>query len=434
MKKMLSAAAILAFCFTLLSSSLAALAQDRDRDRDGDRRDGDRDRDERRQFDPRDIIRQADDNGDGIIEPSEVGSRSGYYVRRAAERVGLDPSKPLPVVRILPALEAMRNESSSNRSSSGSSRGQTATPSASGFAATATPAPAVPGFDVPLTASSGVSLDKKFDARVIEYVDRMMRERDANKNGILERNEWTGRWRTPPEESDTNKDGVLDKEELCVRIAKSYGISGTNSSTPSSTSSSASSNSGPLTRGASGSSGSSTSETDAQRYKRYAEGFIRQYDRNRDGKLDRDEASRLRPEHQAADTNKDGVIVVDELAIKLQSYSAGTAGASGSSSGSSGRDGERRYGYGSRGSSSADNKTAAEPRKSYRFVPATERLPKGLPDWFLRGDGNGDGQVSMAEYTTTWTEQLAAEFMKYDANADGIITPEECQAQDKPRR
>jgi hypothetical protein len=36
--------------------------------------------------------------------------------------------------------------------------------------------------------------------------------------------------------------------------------------------------------------------------------------------------------------------------------------------------------------------------------------------------------VSMSEYTSTWTEQLAAEFLKHDANGDGIITPAECQA------
>ena len=53
----------------------------------------------------------------------------------------------------------------------------------------------------------------------------------------------------------------------------------------------------------------------------------------------------------------------------------------------------------------------------------------------LRGDVDGDGQVSMAEYTTTWTETLAAEFLKYDANGDGIITPAECQAiSGAPRR
>lgn len=156
--------------------------------------------------------------------------------------------------------------------------------------------------------------------------------------------------------------------------------------------------------------------------------MIRQYDKNRDGKLDKDESSQMRSEHQSADVNKDGIITQDELQTKLQSYAGGGSSTGGSSSG----EGGRRFGRGSDG----DNKTAAVPtRTSYRFTTPAERLPKGMPDWFLRGDVDGDGQVSMAEYTTTWTETLAAEFLKFDANGDGIITPAECQAiSGAPRR
>jgi hypothetical protein len=124
--------------------------------------------------------------------------------------------------------------------------------------------------------------------------------------------------------------------------------------------------------------------------------------------------------------NKDSIITQDELQNRLQNYAGGS-----SSGGSSSGDGERR-GYGPRGGS--DNKTAAAPKRSFRITPPTERLPKGLPDWFLRGDADGDGQVSMSEYTSTWTEQLAAEFLKYDANGDGIITPAECQAASGAKR
>jgi Ca2+-binding EF-hand superfamily protein len=437
--------AVVAFAIGLvLVFGPAASAQYRDRDRDDDRRedrDRDRGRDGGRDFDPREIIRQADDNNDGMIDPSEVGQRSGYYIRRAAERAGLDASKPLRADQILPALEAMRaenNNSNSNSSSSSTSSSSrpAATPAVNGFGAPAPgAAPAVQGFNVPLTASAGTGLEKRFDQRVIDYVNEMIRERDVNKNGVLEKTEWTGRWSTPPEESDTNKDNVLDKEELCVRIAKRIGNSA--GSQPGSTTTSASSGtpgggSTPYGQrpgyGSSPSSGSppGSSSDNQERYRRYAEGMIRQYDRNRDGKLDKDESSQMRPEHLAADVNKDTIITQDELQNRLQSYAGGSS-SGGSSSGDGGR------GYGSRGSSS-DNKTAAAPKRSFRITPPTERLPKGLPDWFLRGDADGDGQVSMSEYTSTWTEQLAAEFLKYDANGDGIITPAECQAASGGRR
>jgi hypothetical protein len=443
MKSTLTAGIVLALGLLLVLAT-AAVGQDRDRNRDerdrDDRSREDRGREDRgreggRDFDPREIIRQADDNNDGMIEPSEVGQRSGYYIRRAAERAGLDASRPLPANQLLPALEAMRAENNGSNNSSSSPSSSTrpgAAPAATGFGAPAPTAAAggVAGFNVPLTASAGAGLEKRFDQRVIDYVNDMIRERDANKNGVLEKTEWTGRWSTPPEESDTNKDNVLDKEELCVRIAKRF----PSSSTPGSTSSSVSSGppgggSGPFGGPPGGGNGpfggpprSGGGDDDRDRYRRYAEGMIRQYDKNRDGKLDKDESSNMRSEHLAADVNKDGIITQDELQNRLQGYAGGSSG--GSSSGES----ERRFGFGSRGSSS-DNKTAAAtPRRSFRITPATERLPKGMPDWFLRGDADGDGQVSMSEYTSTWTEQLAAELLKYDANGDGIITPAECQA------
>jgi Ca2+-binding EF-hand superfamily protein len=62
----------------------------------------------------------------------------------------------------------------------------------------------------------------------------------------------------------------------------------------------------------------------------------------------------------------------------------------------------------------------------YRILSPQERLPDGLPDWFLRSDTDGDGQISMSEFAHTWTAEKAREFARYDLNGDGIITPKEC--------
>ena len=58
----------------------------------------------------------------------------------------------------------------------------------------------------------------------------------------------------------------------------------------------------------------------------------------------------------------------------------------------------------------------------------TERLPEGLPSWFSRSDANGDGQISMAEFSSKLTEKDAQDFMKIDGNSDGVITANECLA------
>jgi len=83
------------------------------------------------------------------------------------------------------------------------------------------------------------------------------------------------------------------------------------------------------------------------------------------------------------------------------------------------------------GSSEADNSRDSDSgnsngRRSHRFRKATELLPNGLPDWFAQYDVNGDGQVAMVEYSTSWSDSKVQEFLRHDLNHDGLITPREC--------
>jgi hypothetical protein len=94
----------------------------------------------------------------------------------------------------------------------------------------------------------------------------------------------------------------------------------------------------------------------------------------------------------------------------------------------------RRYGHRDedrRESSSKDDRSSSNDnhdRKFYRFKTAHERLPKGIPDWFIEKDADRDGQVMMAEFATRWNEALVAEFVQFDRNRDGVVTPKECLA------
>jgi hypothetical protein len=51
-----------------------------------------------------------------------------------------------------------------------------------------------------------------------------------------------------------------------------------------------------------------------------------------------------------------------------------------------------------------------------------------LPDWFSRSDTDGDGQVSMAEYSTKWDNDVAKKFAQLDADGNGFISANECLA------
>jgi len=150
---------------------------------------------------------------------------------------------------------------------------------------------------------------------------------------------------------------------------------------------------------------------------------LRQYDANGNGILDKDEWSARRPELKPADRNGDGAIALDELQAWLAEY------------GQRGHVGHRLSGTGADGSSEASSSGTAVAgsgsgmsgaRRFYRALTPLERLPEGLPEWFARKDTDADGQVSMAEFATSWTQEAAAEFAKHDLNNDGMITPAEC--------
>lgn len=142
------------------------------------------------------------------------------------------------------------------------------------------------------------------------------------------------------------------------------------------------------------------------RYRRFAESMLQRYDTNGDGKLQKEEWSQMRGEPELADSDGDGIITLDELVSHAGAGSSGGSSSEGSSSSSS---------------DSAPRSTST----GKRFLTPAERLPAGLPDWFVRNDQDGDGQIMMHEFTSEWSEAKAAEFARYDLNGDGIIVPSE---------
>ncbi len=135
-----------------------------------------------------------------------------------------------------------------------------------------------------------------------------------------------------------------------------------------------------------------------------------QFDTNHDGKIDREEMKAMSSRSQKADKNGDGVITLDEL-IEYDSNANGVKRAAPADSQTAPASG---------GTSSFSSEG-----KSYRFKTPTELLPSGLPNWFAQKDRDADGQVSMSEYTSEWSDAKATEFASYDLDGDGVITPQE---------
>lgn len=153
-----------------------------------------------------------------------------------------------------------------------------------------------------------------------------------------------------------------------------------------------------------------------ERAQRFAQMMMSRYDRDGNGVAERDkgEWENMRGDPNEIDRNHDGRIDRDELVARI----AGFMNRGGD------RGGERG---GDRGGEQP-NESKDSGRKSYRFLAPSERFPNGLPDWFQDKDRNEDGQVTMAEFSSFWSDSEAKKFSRYDLNDDGIVTPDECVA------
>jgi hypothetical protein len=171
----------------------------------------------------------------------------------------------------------------------------------------------------------------------------------------------------------------------------------------------------------------------------YARDLVKQYDKNGDMMLQEEERGDLRGPAARADLDNDNVITVEEIVSSLSNRQppgrggrdrrSGGERASGSSdraaSQSESAAKKRVYTSIAAGASGKDSGKEADKRKSYRFTPAQERLTGNLPSWFKSRDRNEDGQVSMSEYSRSWTARLVRQFQDIDLNDDGVITPKE---------
>ncbi len=315
---------------------------------------------------------------------------------------------------------AQRGDERRFRSENGAARRESATekPLTPGFGES-TALPAVPGFgaaannDAASSGNRGVTLAERFHPSVVAYVEQVMRRYDRNSSGKLEREEWSAaRWRSDPASSDLNQDGVLTREELCERVKTYDEFRG-------------------LSTSSSGSDGASGAPlTEKAKLDDYAKSLMKRYDKDNNGVLSAEEYSQMSSMHRGADADGDNVITHEELAAKLANFGSG-GGAAQSSPPSAERPRDERAASPSSTASSSGKSYGST--RGYRPRSASERLPKGLPDWFVRNDADGDGQISMAEFAVSWTDDKLEEFTEHDRNGDGLITPRECLS-DRPAK
>jgi Ca2+-binding EF-hand superfamily protein len=180
-----------------------------------------------------------DRNRNGILEPNEIPEERKRMLSFMASRIGIDTNGPIAISKVREAAErAMRGGDSKDDKDSKSKE----------------PEPLVPEFGVEQeivppaqfgervanalagpTGSTGGSSERggrrgrgsaggdgNSDDRTQRIVQFMMGRYDANRNGVLEKEEWAG-MRTDPTPADRNKDGRLTAEEIGTWMAERMG-------------------------------------------------------------------------------------------------------------------------------------------------------------------------------------------------------------------
>jgi Ca2+-binding EF-hand superfamily protein len=160
-----------------------------------------------------------------------------------------------------------------------------------------------------------------------------------------------------------------------------------------------------------------TSDADRQQ----AGEVLDRYDRNKDGRLDKEEikGGRFWGNPLDFDRNSDGKLSAAELATRQATRRSREEAVRDERDD---RDKDRRR------DDKPDEpvKVDFEGRQSYRIYGET--APEGMPRFYSDRDLNRDGQISMSEFTSEWTDSRIAEFYAWDQNRDGVITLPEVQS------
>ncbi|HZZ70922.1 MAG TPA: hypothetical protein VFE24_01640 [Pirellulales bacterium] len=314
------------------------------------------------------MMQRLDPNNTGVVDLDKVEGRSKFFAQRMAEEAGLDTTKPIPVAKLKEAMESRL----------GGGRGSEARSGESG------------------SSSSSGSADKdkrsgtKSDKEKAKEKDKEIQKERARLAALVP------------------GFGLPDDAALVPGFGEPLALGGTVTT---------------VTSSDGHSSTSSAAADPEEKYRKYAESMMRQYDKNKNGYLEKDEWKEMRGEPEKI-ANGDGIITLNALTEHLRKANQEAGGLASSEHSSSGGGG---WGHHSTSSSSSS--------KSKKMYPtAADRFPEGTPSWFIRADVDEDGQVSMAEFSATWSDSKVAEFAKYDLNGDGFISASEVLKVERPEK
>ena len=393
---------------------------------------------------------RADANGDGLLTRAEMSTQTKTYLRG----LGFDANRTIRISSVQQKL-AQNKQNSDQKKLADAQKKQAkrdASRKVDGFETEPAEVFGVPGFDGDFVNLSDDELKKRFGSTPYSTGTRTLKKYDRNKDGVLDAVEQKkGNWGSPPiQQSDRNTDGKLSKYELILRYyerdvatknalktqknakaqlqaaqakakaqqaaarsRRSSSRKKTDYSYKPPSKRSAGSPSGFVSKQNPSSSPSKSFNSGNDRYKRYVDGIMRSYDKDKDGRLSKEEVKKMSRPPAGADTNNDGFITTDEY---VQHYNNRGNKSSSSSEVTS---------------SSLKDRSKKSRGRTSSSASRSKRSSQSSDSSFTSYDKDGDGQIKMSEFAAKWNDQLVQEFEAKDFNGDGLITQAEWSAPPK---
>jgi len=377
-------------------------------------------------------LKNKDVNGNGKIEPEEMSERTKKFV----SKMGFDPSKNLSISKIVD--KADKADRAGKHRAAGKKLVALKVP---GFGVIDESSEGVKAFSAHSFSFNSGKVSKTYSESDLRLAARTLSSNDRNRDGVLDASEINRtRWGSPsPLISNLNKDGRLTRNELNERYAareksraefsksrsssagrgqnkkgdrskisnsrgrseESYGTRRDDSNSRSSSSKNSSSQFV-----------ASKAKVNKAKYLKYSRSLIKNYDKDKDGRLSKAEAKKMRRPLVGADTNDDGFVSESELVESLISTDNGR------------KNGSKSENDDSKSFSSKSEKT------SYRSGDSSSNRNSRVSPALSKLDSDGDNQVQMHEFSDTWDEDTVAEFYEKDTNGDGVITAAEWVSRD----
>lgn len=314
----------------------------------------------------REALERLDRDKDGDVEPEEITPLARPYLERIMTSSRLSIYRDNDIESLLRAARryyATQNGVSDDRVSV----------DAQSQVRTFKPDP-----DQPLVPEFGIGEVKyPYIQADLDLADRMIRTRDRNGDGMIDRREasyerWTHR---DPFEEDANGDEKLTRLELAQRYARRRALDQVSDELRQKAWRTYQ-NEGNASRG--------RQEDSSMWWRRGGNSYwlaatiISRFDVNRNGRLEVHEVKELGMPVGQIDVDRNGELTREEMFDYLEPI----------------------------------QKEVGE-------------MTEGVPGWFFELDANDDGQVAMSEFATEWTDEKMSEFTSFDLNQDALLTIDE---------